>query len=175
MKKHVLLAAFAWAGLMGCESASDKIVNDNPGSNSTNAAQVKASNPAPASPMNNNAPQETDMGVVDGAAGAPAFSFAQENHDFGTIAQGDKPQTTFTFTNTGDAPLIITQAKGSCGCTVPKWPTEPIAPGATGKIDVVFDSTGKSGRQAKTVTLTANTVPNTKVLSISADVTVPEK
>jgi len=158
-------------GLMGCESATDKIVNDNPNGAST---EVKVANPVASSPLNNNAPEETEMGVVDGASGAPQFSFTQENHDFGTINQGDKPQTTFTFTNTGDAPLIITQAKGSCGCTVPQWPTEPIAPGATGQIDVVFDSTGKSGRQAKTVTLTANTVPNTKVLSIAADVVVPE-
>ena len=170
MKKHVLLAAFAWSGLMGCERASDKIVNDNPGSNSTNAAQVKAPNPVPASPMNNNAPQETDMGVVDGAAGAPAFSFAQENHDFGTIAQGDKPQTTFTFTNTGDAPLIISNAQGSCGCTVPDWPRNPIAPGEQGEIKVSFNSSGRQGKNDKQVTLNANTIPNTRVLKITSSV-----
>lgn len=103
-------------------------------------------------------------------AGTPVFAFAEESHDFGVINEGTKAEYDFTFTNTGDAPLIISNAKGSCGCTVPQWPREPIAPGETGMIHVVFDSSGKPGAQTKQVTLNANTVPNTRVLTITAQV-----
>lgn len=103
--------------------------------------------------------------------GTPVFAFAEEAHDFGVINEGTKAEHDFTFTNTGDAPLIISNAKGSCGCTVPQWPREPIAPGETGIIHVVFDSSGKPGAQTKQVTLNANTVPNTRVLTIKAQVT----
>ncbi len=102
--------------------------------------------------------------------GTPVFTFTQEAHDFGVIEEGTKAEHDFAFTNTGDAPLIISNAKGSCGCTVPQWPREPIAPGETGMIHVVFDSSGKPGQQTKQVTLNANTVPNTKVLTINAQV-----
>ena len=103
----------------------------------------------------------------------PEFTFEKEVHDFGTIIQGEKVAYSFKFTNTGKADLIITSAKGSCGCTVPEWPQEPIAPGAEGVIDVVFNSDGKSGQQNKKVTIVANTVPNTKVLAINGTVEVP--
>jgi hypothetical protein len=69
--------------------------------------------------------------------------------------------------------LIITSAKGSCGCTIPEYPTDPIAPGEEGIIDVVFNSDGKSGQQNKKVTIVANTVPNTTVLAINGMVEVP--
>ena len=89
--------------------------------------------------------------------------------DFGEMNQGDVVHHTFTFTNSGSNPLIITDAKGSCGCTIPTWPKEPIAPGGTGNIEVQFNSTGKKDIQDKTVTLTANTEQPT-VLSIHAKV-----
>lgn len=154
-----------------CDSATNKIKNDNPAP----AAGQKAQPVQPVQ-QNNTANQESNGGLslddVDGDK-LPVFSFEEEAHDFGQIPQGDQPSTSFVFTNTGDAPLIITSAKGSCGCTVPKWPTEPIAPGERGQIDVTFDSNGRTGRQMKTVTLTANTVPNTKVLTITSEVIVP--
>jgi len=78
--------------------------------------------------------------------------------------------TTFTFTNTGDADLIISNASGSCGCTVPEYPKEPIKPGKTGKLKVSFDSTGKPGMQQKSVTITCNTQQGTDVLTIKANV-----
>ena len=152
------------------EDASSKIKNDN--AVATPAVTGTVETPEPAAPAvveTNNANPE----VVD-ANGAPSFTFDREMHDFGQIQQGDQPQTVFTFTNTGDAPLIITSAKGSCGCTVPKWPSEPIAPGATGEIEVSFNSTGRQGRQSKSVTLVANTTPNTKILQITSEVLVPE-
>ena len=100
----------------------------------------------------------------------PSFSFEKEDHDFGILIDGEKVAYSFRFTNSGDAPLIISNAKGSCGCTVPNYPKEPIAPGATGSIDVTFDSKGRSGKQSKAVTLTANTNPNTKVIRIHSEV-----
>lgn len=122
--------------------------------------------------VNNPATAETESGTSENVE-VPVFTFEKEAHDFGTIIQGEKVAYSFKFTNTGKADLIITSAKGSCGCTVPEWPKEPIAPGAEGVIDVVFNSDGKSGQQNKKVTIVANTVPNTKVLAINGMVEVP--
>lgn len=94
--------------------------------------------------------------VEEVVATAPAMKFEKTEFNFGEINQGDKVSHTFSFTNTGDAPLIISNARASCGCTVPKWPREPIAPGQTSKIDVVFNSAGKRGRQTKSITITTN-------------------
>ena len=102
--------------------------------------------------------------------GMPAFSFKKEEHDFGILIDGEKVTYSFQFTNSGEAPLIISDAKGSCGCTVPNYPKEPIAPGATASIDVTFDSKGRIGKQSKAVTLTANTNPNRKVIRIHSEV-----
>ncbi len=99
-----------------------------------------------------------------------SFEFDKEFHDFGDIQEGKTVNTTFEFTNTGDVPLVITSANGSCGCTVPDWPRSPIAPGETGSIKVSFNSTGRSGKNDKTVTIEANTVPRTTVLKITSNV-----
>ena len=80
---------------------------------------------------------------------------------------------TFRFRNVGQSNLIISSAQGSCGCTVPEWPKEPIKPGEEGKINIIFNSTGKQGLQNKTITLIANTIPNTKVIAIKGEVLVP--
>jgi len=107
--------------------------------------------------------------------GTASFAFNEDNWDFGDITDGTVAKHTFTFTNTGDAPLIIYNAQGSCGCTVPNWPREAIAPGETGDIKVSFNSSGRKGNNNKTVTLTTNTVPNKKVLKITANVTAKAK
>jgi hypothetical protein len=104
----------------------------------------------------------------------PFFEFVEEVKDFGTITQGESVSSTFRFKNVGQSNLIISSAQGSCGCTVPEWPKEPIAPGAEGKIEVTFNSTGKQGLQNKTITLVANTIPNTKVIAIKGEVLAPE-
>ncbi len=96
----------------------------------------------------------------------PEFKFEREKFDFGKITEGEKVSYAFKFTNSGNANLVISEAHGSCGCTIPEYPKEPIAPGKTGIINVTFNSEGKKGDQHKTVTITANTVPNTKVLDI---------
>ncbi len=98
------------------------------------------------------------------------MDFDHTDYEFGTVKEGEKVSHTYSFKNTGKEPLIISSAKGSCGCTVPKWPSEPIAPGGVGQIDVVFDSKGKPGKQAKRVTVNANTVPAQTFLNISGTV-----
>ena len=79
--------------------------------------------------------------------------------DFGTVTEGEIVTQTFSFTNTGSEPLIISDAKGSCGCTVPSKPTAPIAPGEDGEITVQFNSKNKKGARNQKVTITANTNP----------------
>ena len=90
---------------------------------------------------------------------APEITFEQDIIDLGEFMQYDDPSSKceFKFTNTGDAPLIISNAKGSCGCTVPVWPKEPIAPGASNVIKVKYD-TKRIGAFNKSVTLTSNAI-----------------
>ncbi len=105
----------------------------------------------------------------------PFFEFVEKVIDFGTITQGEIVSTTFKFKNVGKTDLIISSAQGSCGCTVPEWPKEPIKPGEESKIFVKFNSTGKQGLQNKTVTLVANTLPNTTVIALKGNVLVPNE
>ncbi|MEZ4887054.1 MAG: DUF1573 domain-containing protein [Chitinophagales bacterium] len=102
------------------------------------------------------------------------MTFASMIHDFGNIEEGEKVLHVFTFTNSGDEPLIINSAEGSCGCTIPDWPKEPIAPGMESNITIEFNSKGKAGNQTKTVTINANTDPNPTRLTIKAQVAKAE-
>ncbi len=98
------------------------------------------------------------------------IEFAKETHDYGKIKNGADPYCTFEFTNTGDAPLMISDAKGSCGCTVPEWPKEPIAPGAKSSIKVRYD-TKREGPISKNVTIMSNAVnAPEKVIYITGEV-----
>ena len=98
------------------------------------------------------------------------IEFSKETHDYGTVKYGADGSCTFEFQNTGNEPLIISNAKGSCGCTVPEWPKEPIAPGAKGVIRVKYD-TNRPGPINKNVTITSNAInePN-KVIRIKGEV-----
>ena len=118
--------------------------------------------------------------VADAAANVPTapptkMNFTNYKHDFGNIKQNTENEYIFKFTNNGDKPLIISDAKGSCGCTVPEYPKQPIAPGAESEIKVVYKPGKQKGPNSKTVTITANTEPAQTVLTISAEVEeVPE-
>ena len=139
-------------------------------SNSTGEAgkEAKISPEVVNNPATAGAETTTDPNAV------PEFTFETDNHEFGEIMQGEKVSYAFKFKNTGKAPLVISSASASCGCTVPEYTKTPVAAGEEGYINVTFDSSGKSGMVSKTVTIIANTVPNTKVLTISADIQVPK-
>ncbi len=104
----------------------------------------------------------------------PEIKFDEEVFDFGKLTQGEVVSHDFNFKNIGNNNLIITGASGSCGCTVPKWPKEPILPGKKGKLNVVFTSEGKKGIQEKTITIATNCEPATRIIRIKADVIVAE-
>ena len=98
------------------------------------------------------------------------IEFEKDIHDYGTIKQNANGIYEFKFTNTGNEPLMISNAKGSCGCTVPKWPREPIAPGETGVIEVKYD-TKRIGNFQKSVTLQSNAINEpTKTIRIKGNV-----
>lgn len=140
------------------EAKTNAMSSNNPVSNSGNRQVI--------SPNNNT----TNSNASSNTSGTPKFQFTKETHDFGTISEGEVVSHTFEFTNAGDAPLVINSASASCGCTVPSWPREPIAPGKSGRIKVQFDSNNKSGIQNKSVTLKANTNPATKRLRIRSEI-----
>jgi hypothetical protein len=105
-------------------------------------------------------------------ASGPAMSFETTTIDYGKIEKGSDKIRKFKFTNTGNEPLIIKSAKGSCGCTVPTYPQEPIMPGESATIDVSYD-TNRTGPFTKTVTLTTNETPDSHTLTIKGEVKVP--
>src|SRR5690554_1222442 len=103
-------------------------------------------------------------------ASGPQISVDKEVYDYGTIKKGANGTGEFTITNTGNAPLIISRAKGSCGCTVPEWPKEPIMPGASSVMSVRYD-TKRVGPINKSVTVSSNaTNGETKVVRIKGTV-----
>ena len=104
----------------------------------------------------------------------PAIEFEKETHDYGEIAHASNGTYSFQFKNTGTEPLMITNAKGSCGCTVPAWPKTPIAAGESGEIKVTYD-TKRFGAFSKSVTISSNAV-NTpvKVIRIKGSVLAAE-
>ncbi len=129
------------------------------------ASPASATTPAAATPATPAAVQE-NKNQAD-------FKFDEEEFNFGTIKQGDKVTHDFNFVNAGKEPLVITEAHGSCGCTVPSWPKEPVAKGAKAVIHVEFNSTGKMGMQDKTVTITSNAKVGSKVLHLKGNVETP--
>ena len=131
-----------------------------------NAAKTAATSPA--------ANAKAAAPEVDPNLPKTTVEFDKTVIDFGDITQGDQVNDVVVFTNTGNEPLIISSAKGSCGCTVPEWPKAPIAPGETGEIKVQFSSKGKKGKQTKTVTIQANTDPNPTRLTVKSNILVPE-
>ena len=101
------------------------------------------------------------------------MEFAETEFDFGTIDQGTNVEHVFEFTNTGEAPLVIVNAKSSCGCTVPTYPKTPVEPGATAEMLVKFNGSGKN-QVSKTVTITANTETGKETIKIKAFVNPKE-
>ena len=131
--------------------------------------------PAPTGQRAAAAPTTPDATPAANTPAAPTgptttLTFAETEFDFGKVVAGEKVSHVYKFTNTGKEPLIISNAKGSCGCTVPEWPREPIAVGGTGEIKVVFDSKNKKGPRNQKVTLTANTDPPQTFIYLKGEV-----
>lgn len=119
--------------------------------------------------------QETKQAAPQVAdADAPEMVFESELHDYGTIKQGADGTYEFKFTNTGNSDLLISNARGSCGCTVPTWPKEAVKKGASSIIKVHYD-TNRIGAFSKTVTITSNAKTPTKVISIKGVVEAAPK
>lgn len=148
MKKHFLFLLAASLTLGACNNASEEKVSEEAISNPLSA--------------------END-GKVNTKA-LPEITFEKDLHDFGTIKEGEKVTYSFRFKNTGKGDLIIQTASGSCGCTVPEIPEKPIKAGESGFIKVQFNSEGRIGIQEKQVTVVSNTIPNTTIVKIKAEV-----
>ena len=151
MKKtlYYILTIFL-VGFISCQESAAKKINSSASVETTQASSLKSSSDSE----------------------GPVMTFNKTTHDFGTINEGDKVTTEFSFTNTGNSDLIIVDARGSCGCTVPKYPKNTaIKPGQSETITVSFDSNNKPGVQQKSVTLSANTSSGREMLRIKANVT----
>ncbi|HLU50800.1 MAG TPA: DUF1573 domain-containing protein [Flavobacteriaceae bacterium] len=161
MKKLLLLSLFGVALIAtSCKEKANE-----------NAALTDAASEA-ATATGNSATSTANSGAqsisTENTSGKyPVMTFDKTEHDFGTIAQGTNVEHMFTFTNTGDAPLIISDAKGSCGCTVPTFTREPIQPGQKGELLVHFNGTG-SNQRTISVNITTNTQRVTERVTIKA-------
>lgn len=141
MLKNIFILLVASYGLYSCDVRSkDKIASTNPANK-----QVEITDP-------------TTVKVLDSV------------YDFGTIEAGKIVETSFRFVNTGNKPLIVTETRAQCGCTVPEKPTEPIKPGDTSQIKVKFDSKGKEGFTKKTVGVFSNAEPKFPTLLLSGQI-----
>lgn len=155
MKKYlfVLFAAVAFAA---CKEEKSK------------ETEVKDSNRLSTELVNN--PRSAGGDNPEALEAMPTMTFKDSVFDFGTIKEGDVVRHEYEFTNNGKNPLIISNAKGSCGCTVPEYPTQPVPPGKNGVIKVEFHSEGKSGHQEKSVTITTNSNRGMHTLYIKGNV-----
>lgn len=115
-----------------------------------------------------------DDGTVDSSKMA-IIQWENQKFDFGTVAEGKIVEHKFEFTNIGGAPLLISNAQATCGCTVPERPKEPIQPGKTGEIKVKFNSDGWAGKPYKEIKVIANTFPNINKISLTGTVTPKKK
>lgn len=165
--KNFLYLLLAGSLFAACNSSGDSASSSTAtAADSTTAAATSNTSPEA---MNN-----ADMQMPpEPTPGNAAFEFEKTEHDFGKIKQDAPVEYTFKFKNTGTEPLIISEARGSCGCTVPEYSKEPIPVGESGVIAVSFDPKGKSGVQRKTVTITANTNPARTTLNIVSEVEAP--
>jgi hypothetical protein len=121
----------------------------------------------------NGVTDESQTTEVEAEKGMPSIEFEALIYDFGDITQGEKVSYTFAYTNGGDANLILQSATAGCGCTVPKWNKDPLRPGKKGFVEVVFDSSGRKGKQIKRVTIKTNGDPAVVTLQIQANIVEP--
>lgn len=168
MKRLIIFFIPCMMILVGCQSdGAEKSVEE--------VQAMVTGNPAEKVASKNTKLEANKPEVPKDTVNVGQFDFPEKEFEFGVVDEGEKVNHTFTFKNTGKTPLTITNARGSCGCTVPDWPKEPIAVGETGEIKVTFNTKGKRNKQTKTVTLTANTYPVNTVLTLKGNVTPDPK
>jgi hypothetical protein len=114
--------------------------------------------------------KEAQSDTTNVKGGSAEITFNTLEHDFGKITEGEKVACVFSFENTGLDDLVIVSATTSCGCTVPEFDDKPISPGGKGTMEVVFDSSGRSGMQTKTITVRSNADKQVMILKITAEV-----
>jgi hypothetical protein len=155
MKKLSLLflAATIAAFLGACQTTGSANKGETASTTPAPAANATTANPTPPAAQT---PAQPEHVARAQAMNKTTANWNSKEYDFGKVPSGTKVTYQFKFTNTGSEPLTITNVKPSCGCTTPNWSKEPVAPGAEGYIDVAFNTTGKSGIQSKTVTVTGN-------------------
>ncbi|MGB1248032.1 MAG: DUF1573 domain-containing protein [Chitinophagales bacterium] len=108
--------------------------------------------------------------------GVAVIVFEEETHDFGVLPEGPKVTHEFEFKNTGDSPLVLSNVKASCGCTVPEWPKEPIQAGETATIIVTYNTARRAGNFTKSITITSNAQEASKIIYIKGRVeAMPEE
>jgi hypothetical protein len=120
--------------------------------------------------INGTGKNSADSKSKSGFSGKSEIIFREYQHDFGKVAEGEKVSCTFTFDNKGTENLIISSATTTCGCTVSKYDKKPIPPGASGNLDVVFDTSGRNGMQTKTITVKSNASKPVVLIKITAEV-----
>jgi hypothetical protein len=165
MKKLYFLT-FALVGMLAMVACNSETGSTEEGTESLAAAAVEGDAASNATPVNQ---ADVPTGPLT------TVNFAETTFDFGDVDEGEMVTHVYKFTNTGSEPLVIKDAKGSCGCTVPKWPKTPIPAGESADIQVEFNSKGKAGKQSKRVTITANTDPAQSFLTISGNVIAKPK
>ena len=132
------------------------------------SVNAQANKPVQTTPAGQAAPAPAAAPAPDPDAGE--FKFKEETHDYGEVPEGPLAETDFEFKNVGKKPIVITEAHGSCGCTVPHWPQEPIAPGKKGVIHVSYTTQGRQGMIMKDVTINSNAKQSPMVLHIRGTV-----
>lgn len=157
--KKLLFVLFAAGSLAACKS-------DN-----TSKAIAEASIQEIDSHAGHNHNEIVTEAAITDTVNVAKMSFKESRFDFGVVDEGDIVKHTYSFTNTGQEPLVITNARSTCGCTVPVWPKEPVAVGESGTIEVSFNTKGKRNKQQKPVTITANTHPAQTIVYLSGEVT----
>jgi hypothetical protein len=114
--------------------------------------------------------RQNAAGLESGDTGTAKIVFMEYEHDFGKVSEGEKAGYIFKFENQGTSNLVIASATTSCGCTVPEYDAKPIAPGGSGNLEVVFDTSGRNGKQTKTITVKSNARTPVVLLKITAEV-----
>ena len=151
MRKILIFSLGAIFSVFACQSSS---FNSPEKSVQEITSDSKISN---ASIIRNPASAEQPKDTVNVAK----IEFEETTFDFGEVEEGEEVTDVYQFANTGKEPLLISNARSTCGCTVPDWPRNPIPPGGTGEIEVRFDTKNKKAKQTKPITITANTYPAT--------------